>query len=97
MIIDTVEEKQRNYTRREVEAAENARRLYVIVGRPSKRTFENMLKNGMLMNNPITVKDCKNALNIYCEDLGVLKRKTVQKKQSCQDRVGCDTKSKANT
>ncbi len=87
MMVDTMGEKQRNYTRREIEAAENARRLYVIDGRPGQKTFENMLKKGMLLNNPITVQDYNNALNIYGEDLGILKGKAVQKKLDAMPKV----------
>jgi hypothetical protein len=82
MVVDTVEEKQRNFTKREIEGAEAARRLYVIVERPGKKTFEHMVRSGLLLNNPITIQDYKNARVIYGEDLGVLKGKTVKQKQS---------------
>jgi hypothetical protein len=82
MVIDTVEDRQRNFTKRELEGAEAARRLYVIVGRPGKKIFENMIRSGFILNNPITIQDYKNAIVIYGEDLGVLKGKTVKQKQS---------------
>jgi hypothetical protein len=46
MVINTEEEKQRNFTKREVEAAKGARRLYVIMGRPDRKSFETILRNG---------------------------------------------------
>ncbi len=82
MVINTIEEIKRNFTRREIEAAESARRMYVIMGRPGRQTFETMLKKGMIINNPVTVQDYRNALSIYGEDLGVLKGKTVRQKQN---------------
>ena len=73
MIVDTVEELQRNYTRREKEGADRARRLYVIVGRPSSDAFKDMLNKGLILNNPVTVSDYKNAESIYGKDLGTIK------------------------
>jgi hypothetical protein len=76
MIVTTVEEIKRNFMKKEVEAAGEARRLYVIMGRPSQKVFEEMIKKGKLINNPVTVQDYRNAMKIYGEDLGVLKGKT---------------------
>jgi hypothetical protein len=80
MAVKTVEEIKRNFTKREVEAAEQARRLYVIMGRPSGQTFERVIRQGLVLNNPVTIHDYRNALQIYGEDLGVLKGKTVRTK-----------------
>jgi hypothetical protein len=41
-------------TKRELEAAEAARRMYVIMGRPGMRVFETMIRTGLLLNTPIT-------------------------------------------
>jgi len=70
MIIQTVEGIQRNFTKREKEQAEEARRLYVINWRPSQK-FENMLKKGKLMSSTITIRDYRNALQINDMALGV--------------------------
>jgi hypothetical protein len=43
LVVNAVEELQRKYTRREVEGADRARRLYVIVGRPSEDAFKLMI------------------------------------------------------
>lgn len=72
MIIKTVEEMQRNYTKRELGGVDAARRLYVIMSRPSRKTFEEVIKKGLLLNNPVTMQDYHNALNIYGEDLGTV-------------------------
>lgn len=39
-----------------------------------------MLKSGKIINNTVTVQDYRNALQMYGEDLGVLKGKTTRKK-----------------
>jgi hypothetical protein len=80
MMVTTVEEIKRNLSRREIEAAEAARRLFVIVGRPSRKAFEDLIKRGRLRNNPVTIQDYRNALQLYGEDLGVLKGKTTRTK-----------------
>jgi hypothetical protein len=54
--------------------------LYIIVGRPLNKAFEEMLKGGKLVNNSVTVQDYKNALRMYGVDLGVLNWKTTQSK-----------------
>jgi hypothetical protein len=80
MMIKTVEGIQRNFTKREIEAAEEARRMYVIVGRPSQKMFESLLTGGKLVNSTITVQDYRNALIMFGEDLSVLKGKTTRAK-----------------
>jgi len=80
MIVNTVEELQRNYTRREREGADRARRLYAVVGRPSSETFRDMLNRGLILNNPVTENDYKNAISIYGKDLGTTKGKTIRSK-----------------
>jgi hypothetical protein len=80
MMIQTVEGIQRNFTKREIETAEEARRLYVIMGRPSQKVFEEMLGSGKLINNTVTIQDYRNALEMFGQDLEVLKGKTVRTK-----------------
>jgi hypothetical protein len=62
-----------------IEMANEARRLYVIVRRPSNKAFKGMLKGGKLVNNSVAVQEYKNALRMYGVDLGVLKGKTTRK------------------
>jgi hypothetical protein len=80
MVINTVENTKRNFMKKELEKADQARRLYVIVGRPSRKAFEEMIKAGKIINNAVTVQDYRNALEIYGIDLGILKGKTVRSK-----------------
>lgn len=80
LVVTTVDELKRNFTKGEIEKADKARRLYVIVGRPSQKIFEEMIKRGKIMNNKVTIQDYRNAIKIYGKDLGVLKGKTVRNK-----------------
>jgi hypothetical protein len=50
MIVETVDKIKRNYTKREIEQEDQARRLYVIMGRPLNESFELMLKKGRFLN-----------------------------------------------
>ncbi len=61
MMIDTVEKLQRSFTKRELNFAEKARGLYVILGRPSKESFELMIEKGKIINNPVSITDFRNA------------------------------------
>ena len=55
--ITTVEGNKARYHKREVDAAETA--LHVLLNRPSRRTFENMVSKNLLLNYPVTVEDDK--------------------------------------
>jgi len=46
LIVNIVEDLKRNFSKSEIERADNARRLYVIVGRPSQKNFEDMIRRG---------------------------------------------------
>jgi len=65
---------------RELKQVEAARRLYVMMGRPSRENFDRMINSGKILNNLITTEDYKRAEAIYGTDLGVLKGKTTKKK-----------------
>jgi len=90
LVVDTVEELQQKFTRREIEGAEKARRLYVIMGRPSEEAFKLSLRKGLVMNNPVTITDYENALSMFGKDLGAVKGKPVR---SRSEHVTVDLKS----
>jgi hypothetical protein len=77
MVVNSVAELRHNYTEKELKKIEEARRLYVIMGRLSKADFYGMIKRGKLFDNPVTMQDYENAEKIYGKDLGVIKGKTV--------------------
>jgi hypothetical protein len=78
MVVNPVAELRHNYTEKELKKIEEARRLYVIMGRLSKADFYGMIKRGKLFDNPVTMQDYENAEKIYGKDLGVIKGKTVR-------------------
>jgi hypothetical protein len=80
MMIETIEEIKRRFTMRELEAADDARRLHVIVRHPSKKAFEDMKQRGWMVNISIMIQDYRNALMICGENPGSLKGKTSRKK-----------------
>jgi hypothetical protein len=75
MIQNTVEENKKNYTARQIKAADLAKRVYGLVGRPSEADFYKMIENNMLANCPIHVSDAKRAVRIYGKDIFALKGK----------------------
>jgi len=57
LVVNTVQELHRNYTDKELKKVEMARNLYIMMGRPSKVDFENMLKKGKILDNPVVMDD----------------------------------------
>lgn len=76
--IKTVEDNKNGFTKAEQERADKAKELLIALGRPSVETLKNSLKNGFILNCPITVKDVANMERIYGPDLGSIKGKTVR-------------------
>jgi hypothetical protein len=80
MVIDTVDDLKRNFTKREIAAADVARRLYIRIGRSSQESFEKIICRGQILNSPVTISDYRNVLTIYGKDLGSIKGKTTRSK-----------------
>jgi hypothetical protein len=78
IVVDTVENLTRNYMKRELDGADEARRLYVTIGRPSEEVFELLIQRRKLLSNPVKIKDFRNGLRIYGKDLG-----SVGKQKQC--------------
>jgi hypothetical protein len=96
MVTQTVEGIKRNFTKKEQEQVDKARQLYVTVGRPSQKIFEDMLRKGKLVNTNITFQDYRNAIEIYGKDLGDIKGKTTRKKPSQMQIITFDKPSPKN-
>ena len=73
-----VEDNRALYTRRQLKAADDARKLYQHLGMPGYRKFFEMLKHNHITDCPITVEDGKRALKIYGPDIAHVKGKTVR-------------------
>ncbi|GAX20129.1 hypothetical protein FisN_17Lu131 [Fistulifera solaris] len=74
--VTTVEANKKLFTTRQVQQADEARRLYRIVGRPGMRAFEAWLRKNRVHNCPVTVDDARRAIAIYGPDIPHLKGTT---------------------
>lgn len=77
--LHTVADNKSKFTKRQVEAADEARKLYRLLGRPSMDRFLLALNKGQLNNCPLTAEDAKRAEFIYGKDVAFLKGKTTAK------------------
>ena len=80
LFLTTVDDNKTKFTKRDVKLAELARSIQNRIGRPSLRAYTNIIKNNLLPNIPISVKDILNAERIFGPNLGSIKGKTVRTK-----------------
>ena len=78
--IQTVEENKSHFTRREIEGADKARRLYRLLGRPNWNKFLRALNNNRIRNCPVTAADAKRAMFIYGREVAKIKGITTRQK-----------------
>lgn len=81
VMLSTVKENKKSFTRREVNRAEQARRLMAVIGRPSEQQLCDILNNRQLINSDISGQDVLNARKIFGPEVGSLKGKTVRRKE----------------
>jgi hypothetical protein len=74
--LQTVANNKSNFTLRQVDAADAARTLYRLLGRPGYSRFIVALKENQILNCPVTVDDARRAELIYGRDVAFLKGKT---------------------
>lgn len=79
-LVSTVKENEKGYTKRQLEDAKRARKLYHIVGCPTVENFKHLLKTNFISNCPVTPEHVRVAEAIYGPDMGVLKGKTTRRK-----------------
>ena len=75
----TVSDNLADYSRREVKAADEARKLSRILGYASPNEMQRMIRAGTLINNSVTTADLARAEQIYGKDIAALKGKTTRK------------------
>ena len=80
VFLTTIDDNRAKFTNRDVKSAKLARSIQDRIGRPSLRTYIDIIKNNLLPNIPISVKDVLNAETIFGPNLGFLKVKTTQSK-----------------
>ena len=78
--IITVKHNMQGYTTRQIRKADEARKLYHIIGTPTVENFKGLLKMNMIANNPITVEDVDRAEKIYGPSIYSMKGKTTRAK-----------------
>lgn len=79
-VISTVRHNFEGYTRNEIKKAYEARRLQGMIGNPTEREFAGMVREKLIANSPVTVKDIHNANRIFGPDLANLRGKTTRTK-----------------
>jgi hypothetical protein len=79
-LLTTVEENKQLYTKRQVERADTARKLYQVIGFPSIRDYKHLVQTNQIKNCPVTVDDINVCENIYGPDIYSMKGKTVRPK-----------------
>ena len=77
-LVTTVEFNKNKYTIRDQQRAQLARTIQRRIGRPSLRTYLDIVANNRLKNCPITRDDIIAAEHIWGPELGILKGKTVR-------------------
>jgi len=78
LMMSAVEDNKRKYTNREVKQAELAHDLYVKLARPALNDFVRIVREGRIMNCPITVADIRRWVDIFGIDIGTLKGRTTR-------------------
>jgi hypothetical protein len=79
VLVNTVDDNKSRYTNRDYQRALLARKLQNTIGRPSTKSYVNIVKQNLLKNCPITVKDIAAAEDIFGPNLGSLKGKTARR------------------
>jgi len=80
MLVNTVRENFEGYSRHEVKKAKEARRIQGMIANPTEREFTGMVREQLLTNCPVTVRDIDNANRIFGPDLANLRGKMTRTK-----------------
>lgn len=78
--VETVEDRKKWYSKRQVKQAEVARAGLHNAGFPSEQDFRIMVQNGLISICPFQVDDVDQAKHIHGKDVGLLKGKTTRHK-----------------
>ena len=79
-MMNTVEENKKLYTKRQVDRAEVARKLYQVIGYPSLRDYKHIIQTNQIKNCPVTIEDINISEKIFGPDVYAIKGKSVRKK-----------------
>ena len=78
VFVNTVDNNKSKYSQRDYLRAIEARKLLCKIGRPSQKTFLNIIDRNLIPNCPVTRRDAVIAYAIFGPDIGSLKGKTVR-------------------
>jgi Zinc knuckle len=77
--LNTVAENKKFFTKKQVEGAERARKLYHVIGFPSLKDYIHLIQTNMIKDCEVTVEDVRNAQKIFGTDIYALKGKTTRR------------------
>jgi len=80
MLVNTVRENFEGYSCHEVEKAKEAWRIQGMIANPTEREFAGIVREQLLTNCPVTVRDIDNANRIFGPDLVNLRGETTRTK-----------------
>jgi hypothetical protein len=72
-LVETVQDRMKKYTKRQVSAAELARKGLRNAGFPSEKDFRWMVQQRQVEECPIIAEDVNRAIDIHGKDVGLLK------------------------
>ena len=78
--MNTVAENRERFVDREVKGARGSRQALGMLGFPSERDFEDMMRSNIIVNCPITHRNIVNAENIFGPDVNSLKGELLRRK-----------------
>ena len=77
-LVETVEDNKVGYSKRQIDRADVARKLYEMIGFPSIQDFKTIVQMNGIKNCPITIDDIKRCEAIYGPSVYALKGKSVR-------------------
>jgi hypothetical protein len=78
MYVTTVKDNMEGFSKKQVENAKRARKLYHSVGCPGVENLKTMLRMNSIQDCPVTAEDVNNAERMFGKDIGALKGKTTR-------------------
>ncbi len=83
MLMNTVRGNFKGYTCHEVERAREAQCIQGMIANPTEKEFAGMVREQLLTNCPVTIRDIDNANQIFGPDLTNLRGKATRTKPEC--------------
>jgi hypothetical protein len=80
MLVNTVQRNFEGYTRHDIERAKEAQRIQGMIVNPTEKEFAGMVRDRLLTNRPVAVRDVDNANRIFGPDLANLGGKMTRAK-----------------